>query len=85
MRHDTRSAKIKAGTFAEVIHLYLASPKFDGLAPSTKDGYRYLLGKAERPELLGAVPVGVIRLLWCKPSSMAWPTSRHCKNTPALH
>jgi integrase len=61
MRHDTRSAKIKAGTFAEVIHLYLASPKFEGLAQSTKEGYRYLLGKAERPELLGAVPVGVIR------------------------
>lgn len=52
---------IKGGTFAAVIRAYLTSPKFDALAHSTRTGYRYLLGLAERPETLGMLPVDVIR------------------------
>jgi integrase len=39
----------------------MASPKFDSLARSTRVGYAYLLGLAERPDTLGALPVDVIR------------------------
>jgi integrase len=56
-----RRGHIKGGTFAEVIHAYLASPKYAGLAQSTQWHYRYLLGLAERPETLGELPVDVIR------------------------
>jgi integrase len=56
-----RTGHIKGGTFAAVIRAYLSSPKFDALAHSTRVGYRYLLGLAERPETLGAYPVEVIR------------------------
>jgi len=56
-----RRGHIKGGTFATVIRAYLASPKFDSLAKSTRVGYRYLLGLAEQPETLGAYPVDVIR------------------------
>jgi integrase len=61
MRRDGRSAIIKGGTFAEVVHAYLASAKFDGLAASTKDNYRRILRLAEQPEMLGAYSVEVIR------------------------
>lgn len=63
MPHDkpTPARVIIKGTFACVIHSYLASAKFDGLAPATKTGYRYLLELAERPETLGAYPVEVMR------------------------
>lgn len=56
-----RAGKIKGGSFAAVIRAYMASPKFDGLARSTRVGYAYLLGLAERPDTLGALPVDVIR------------------------
>jgi integrase len=56
-----RTGHIKGGTFAQVIRAYLASPKFDALAPSTRTSYRYLLGLAELPETLGAYSVEVIR------------------------
>jgi integrase len=53
---------VAEGTFAAVIHAYLASDKFaNKLAPSTKEGYRIYLRLAEHPDLLGAIPVGVIR------------------------
>lgn len=52
---------IKGGTFAQVIRAYLASPKFQALAKSTQEHYRYLLAVAEQPETLGALPVDVIR------------------------
>jgi integrase len=61
MRRDGRSAIIKGGTFAELIHAYLASDKFGTLASTTKSGYRALLALAERPETLGAYSVDVIR------------------------
>lgn len=62
MRRDRpRAARIKANTFAAVIRAYMTSPKFDGLAKSTRVGYRYLLGLAELPETLGALPVDEVR------------------------
>jgi integrase len=60
MQHERRRT-IKGGTFAAVIRAYLASPKFDALAESTRAHYRYLLGLAELPETLGALSVEVIR------------------------
>jgi len=56
-----RKGHIKRGSFAEVIRAYLASPKYDALARSTRVSYGYLLGLAERPDTLGAYPVDVIR------------------------
>jgi integrase len=52
---------IKGGTFAQVIRAYLASAKFQALAHSTQEHYRYLLAVAEQPETLGLLPVDVIR------------------------
>jgi integrase len=60
MPRDKRRT-IKAGTFASVIHAYVASPKFDALAQKTRIGYRHYLDLAERPETLGAYSVEVIR------------------------
>lgn len=56
-----RATKIKGSTFAAVIRSYLASPKYDALAKSTRVSYRYLLRLAERPDTLGELPVDVIR------------------------
>ena len=61
MRRDRRSARIKRGTFAAVIHAYLASPKFNALAQATRVDYRRYLALAERPETLGAYPVEQMR------------------------
>ena len=62
MRPDRRRAdKIKGGTFAAVIRAYMTSAKFASLAPSSRRSYSYLLGLAERPDTLGAVPVDIIR------------------------
>lgn len=60
-RQRRRAAIIKGGTFAAVIRAYIASPKFDALARSTRVSYGHLLGLAELPETLGALPVDVIR------------------------
>jgi len=61
MPRGRRRADAKAGTFSEVIDAYLTSSKFDGLAASTRLSYGYLLRIAKRPDILGAVPVDVIR------------------------
>lgn len=61
MPRDRRFGKIKVGTFAAVIRSYLASAKFDALAPSSKTNYRHLLSLAERPDTLGSLPTDVIR------------------------
>jgi integrase len=61
MRPDRRADKIKGGTFATVIRLYLNSPKYDSLAKSSRYIYGYMLRLAERPDTLGALPVEVIR------------------------
>ena len=47
--------------FAAVIRAYLTSPKFQALAPATRVNYRHLLGLAERPDTLGAIPVEQMR------------------------
>lgn len=60
MTQRPRSAKIPEAAFASVIHAYLASPKFKGLARSTQSGYRQYLRQAELPEVLGAMSVNVI-------------------------
>ena len=52
MPRDKRFGKIKVGSFAAVIRAYLASAKFDALAPSSKTNYRHLLELAERPRHL---------------------------------
>jgi integrase len=56
-----KKSHIKGNTFAHVIHQYLASPKFDGLADETKSYYRRLLAIAEIPDVLGARPVEEMR------------------------
>lgn len=56
-----KKGHIRGGTFAQVIHAYLASPKFAGLGASTQDGYQRALAIAERPDVLGAYPVEVMR------------------------
>src|SRR6266852_9897812 len=56
-----RAGTVKGGTFAAVIRAYLSSPKYDALAKATRTSYRYVLGLAEQPETLGAIPVNVIR------------------------
>lgn len=53
--------KIAPNSFAAVIRAYLASPKFQSLEHSTQTGYRQYLKVAEHPDVLGALPVGVIR------------------------
>lgn len=54
-------SRIPPTAFAAVIHAYLASPKFKSLSPSTQELYRRNLKIAEHPDVLGALPVGVIR------------------------
>jgi integrase len=56
-----RAERIKGSSFAAVIRAYLASPKFEALAPRSKINYRYLLSLAERPDTLGSLAVDVIR------------------------
>jgi integrase len=56
-----RAAKIKGSSFAAVIRAYMSSPKFAGLAKSTRVHYAHLLHLAERPDTLGTLPVDVIR------------------------
>ena len=53
--------KIEPGTFAEVIHSYLASPEFKALAENTQNGYRHYLRVAELRGALGDLSVSVIR------------------------
>lgn len=52
--------KIPEAAFASVIRAYMASPKYQGLAASTKVGYFTYLRLAELPEALGALSVNVI-------------------------
>jgi integrase len=56
-----RGRRITSEVFASVIRAFLASPKFQGLAPATQTNYRHLLKLAEEPDGLGAVPVEEMR------------------------
>lgn len=54
-------ARVPLNSFASVIAAYFNSVKFSSLAHSTQVGYRQYLKLAADPEVLGAMPVGVIR------------------------
>lgn len=56
-----RKRHIKGGTFAALIHAYMASPKYLGLADNTRQSYRRSLVLAELPGFLGAYSVEEIR------------------------
>lgn len=56
-----RGRRITGEVFAAVIRAFLASPKFQGLAPSTQVNYRHLLTLAEEPDGLGTIPVEEMR------------------------
>lgn len=53
--------KVDPRTFAAVIRAYLASPKFKDLAEGTQVRYRIYLRNAERDDVLGAYPIGIMR------------------------
>lgn len=59
----TRPGKrhVKKDTFASVVQQYLASPKFNNLAPSTRDSFSRYLSLAALPENLGALATNDIR------------------------
>jgi len=54
-------ARIRPGTFAAVIRDYMMSPKFQGLAASTRTNYGKPLLLAQLPEVMGDLPVREIR------------------------
>ena len=56
-----RGDRIEPGAFAYVIRQYLASAKFDGLAPASRESYTRYLRIAEHPDSLGSVPVEQMR------------------------
>lgn len=60
-RHSGRSMRVEPHSFAAVIRAYLQSPHFAKLAPSTQQTYRIYLRIAELPDVLGGLPVTVIR------------------------
>ncbi len=60
-RGTRRGRRISEEVFASVIRAFLASPKFQALAPSTQTNYRHLLMLAEEPTGLGCVPVEEMR------------------------
>jgi integrase len=56
-----RAAKITEECFAAVIRAFMASPRFQGYSPATKDAWGRELRLAERPDTLGAISVNVLR------------------------
>jgi integrase len=60
-RRPFRAAKITDRCFAAVLRAFVASPKFQGYAPATRDTWGRELRLAERPDTLGAVSVHDIR------------------------
>jgi integrase len=63
MAHDRRyrATKITESCFAAVIRAFMASPKFLGYSPSTREVWGRELRLAEHPNALGALSVNVIR------------------------
>jgi hypothetical protein len=53
--------RIARGQFAAVIRAYMASPEFQKLAPATKANYSRALFRAEAPEMLGSIGIGMLR------------------------
>ena len=78
-----RTPMIKRGSFAEVIRAYMHSPKFDGLARSTRVSYGYLLRLAERPETLGGLCLTSFALRWSRLSLTDFdpPAQQKCAQT----
>jgi integrase len=60
-RGKQRYSRITGELFVSVIKAYIASAKFQGLAPNTRASYRRFLLLAERPDTLGSVPVETMR------------------------
>lgn len=65
MQHEKRLrvAKIKRGSFAAVIRAFTApdNPKWTSLGEATRENYGRVFKVAERPDVLGAVPVDEMR------------------------
>lgn len=59
----SRAAKIKTGSFAEVIRAFThpENPKWKTLGERTRDSYGRVFRIAERPDVLGAVPAEEMR------------------------
>src|SRR5215510_12338377 len=56
-----RAAKITNECFAAVIRAFMASPKFQGYSPATREVWDRELRLAERPDTLGAISVSILR------------------------
>src|SRR6516165_6943530 len=56
-----RAAKITDECFAAVIRAFMASPKFQGYSPATREVWGRELRLAERPDTLGAISVNILR------------------------
>jgi integrase len=56
-----RAAKITNECFAAVVRAFMASPKFQGYSPATREVWGRELRLAERPDTLGAISVNIIR------------------------
>src|SRR5215813_10705900 len=55
------AAKITDECFAAVIRAFMASPKFQGYSPATREVWGRELRLAERPETLGTISVNILR------------------------
>ena len=55
------AAKITDECFAAVIRAFMASPKFQGYSPATREAWGRELRLAERPDTLGAISVNILR------------------------
>jgi integrase len=60
-RGKQRYRRVTGELFASVVKAYMASAKFQGLAPNTQASYRRFLLLAERPDTLGSVAVDQMR------------------------
>jgi integrase len=60
-RRPFRAAKITDGCFAAVIRAFIASPKFQGYSPATREVWGRELRLAERPDTLGTISVNLMR------------------------
>jgi integrase len=56
-----RAAKITDECFAAIIRAFMASPRFQGYSPSTREVWSRKLRLAERPDTLGAISVNILR------------------------
>ena len=56
-----RAAKITDECFAAVIRAFMASPKFQGYSPATREAWGRELRLVERPDTLGAISVNILR------------------------